>query len=62
MQTHVHHEAITSIFLYQIEGLLFYGSESGHIIGRKLNVGLEEEELSSIASDQLFELKGHRYT
>ncbi|XP_028765047.1 protein ROOT INITIATION DEFECTIVE 3 [Neltuma alba] len=58
VQTHVHHLAITSIFLYQGEGLLFSGSANGHIIGRKLDVDLEEE-LFSIASDQLLELKGH---
>ncbi|KAI9108783.1 hypothetical protein K1719_020088 [Acacia pycnantha] len=58
VQTHVHHLAITSILLYQGEELLFYGSVNGHIIGIKLEVG-QEEELSSIASNQLLELKGH---
>ncbi|XP_054807733.1 protein ROOT INITIATION DEFECTIVE 3-like [Prosopis cineraria] len=61
VQSLVHHLAITSIFLYQGEGILFYGSVNGHVIGKKLDVGVEEEP-SSIASDQLLELKGHSGT
>lgn len=59
MQTQVHPLAITSVALQQGEGLLFYGSVNGHIIVKKLNVGLEEDR-SVITVDQSLELKGHK--